>query len=78
MDSVVSHDRPLDTAQTSAMLAEMGFPLAPSTLEHKRVQGGGPEFIKFGRKVLYRPSAIRAWLAAQTRTLNNTAELEAA
>lgn len=38
--------------------------LAISTLENLRYLGGGPRFIKLGRKVLYDPADIRIWLDA--------------
>lgn len=38
-----------------------------ATLAAKRSRGGGPEFRKAGRKVLYSAAAIRAWQEQQTR-----------
>lgn len=32
-----------------------------------RHEGVGPEFIKFGRKVLYRREAVEKWLLSRTR-----------
>ena len=37
-----------------------------STIEKWRCTGDGPPFIKVGRKPLYRPSDIDAWLTART------------
>ena len=34
------------------------------TLERWRVSGGGPRFVKAGRRVLYRECDLEAWLAA--------------
>jgi hypothetical protein len=34
------------------------------TLERWRVNGGGPPFVKYGRKVGYRDPDLEAWLAA--------------
>lgn len=43
-----------------------------STLERWRCQGGGPAFLKIGRRrVGYRTGAVRRWLAQQERA--NTA-----
>ena len=39
-----------------------------STLEHWRVAGGGPVFVKVGHRVCYRPEALQAWVDQQTRT----------
>ncbi len=36
-------------------------------LEKARCRGDGPAFIKIGKKVAYRLSAIEAWLDSQTR-----------
>lgn len=42
-------------------LAEsLGFPL--SRLTGWRKNGGGPEFVKFGKTVAYRVSAVNAWV----------------
>ena len=38
--------------------------LAKSTLDHLRVVGGGPYFIKLGRKVLYDVADLDRWLEA--------------
>ena len=38
------------------------------TLERWRVEGTGPAYVKAGRKVLYRPADIEAWLASSLRT----------
>ncbi len=49
---------------------------AESTLEKLRTYGGGPRFIKRGRKVLYRQSDVDAWLAETV--VSSTSELQAA
>ena len=41
---------------------------SPRTIERWRTSGKGPDFIKIGRRVLYRESAIRRWLNQQTRS----------
>jgi predicted DNA-binding transcriptional regulator AlpA len=50
--------------------------LAIRTLERHRRNGTGPRFIRAGRRILYRPCEIEAWLAA--RTFVSTAEADAA
>jgi len=50
---------PVDTAGAARLSG-----LAISTLENIRHLGGGPRFIKLGRKVLYDPADIRDWLEA--------------
>lgn len=48
--------------------------LSPRTLERWRVTGGGPLFIKAGRKTIrYRPADLLAWIDAQVRTHTNQA-----
>lgn len=38
-----------------------GLPVAAATLAKLRSLGGGPEFLKFGRAVLYDRQALDAW-----------------
>jgi predicted DNA-binding transcriptional regulator AlpA len=44
---------------------------SPRTIERWRTTGTGPEFIKIGRRVLYRESAVEKWLDRQTLTHTN-------
>jgi hypothetical protein len=67
-------DKPLPPTQASETLSGLGFPVAPATLAQKRVHGGGPTFLKFGRRVLYRPSALRQWVDAKTREQSSTSQ----
>ena len=46
--------------------------LAVATLAKLRCVGGGPAYLKLGRKVLYRRSDLAAWLNA--RRVANTTE----
>ncbi len=46
--------------------------LSPSTLNTLRSRGGGPPYVKMGRRVFYRVSDLRAWRDARLRS--NTAE----
>jgi predicted DNA-binding transcriptional regulator AlpA len=38
-----------------------------STFEKLRLTGGGPRFIKMGRRVVYDPADLDEWLAAHRR-----------
>lgn len=38
--------------------------LSPSTLAKMRLSGDGPPYAKLGRRVVYRPEDIEAWIAA--------------
>jgi predicted DNA-binding transcriptional regulator AlpA len=53
----------LNQAQVSKLLCGE---VSTSTLEKWRCTGDGPDFIRVGRAVLYRRSAIERWLEART------------
>jgi hypothetical protein len=74
MLNVADDDRPMDARAASAHLASQGFPLAEATLAKYRTMGGGPAFLRYGRRILYRPSALEEWIASRTRELRNTSE----
>lgn len=62
----------LNTAQASTYLG-----LAHKTLESLRSRGGGPRFVKYGRKaVRYLKHDLDAYMAA--RSVNSTSERAAA
>jgi hypothetical protein len=46
--------------------------LSERTLERWRVTGDGPKFVKAGRRVLYSPTALDAWITS--RTLQSTCD----
>jgi len=56
----------LDTRQASDFLTERGYKTAPATLNKKRCVGGGPEFELFGRRPLYKETALLEWAQART------------
>jgi Helix-turn-helix domain len=41
--------------------------LSPRTLERLRLVGGGPVFVKAGRRVLYREPDLAAWIESRVR-----------
>jgi predicted DNA-binding transcriptional regulator AlpA len=47
-----------------------------STLQKKRVSGGGPPFVKLGRSVRYRPSDVAAYV--DKRVVSSTSQQVAA
>lgn len=55
-----------------AKLAATYVSSSVSTLAKKRIDGTGPHYLKVGRKVLYRKSALDAWLDSKTH--KNTGE----
>jgi len=56
--------------RTAAAADYLGY--AESTLEKKRITGGGPPFIRLGRRVVYDSRDLDAWLAE--RRARNTSE----
>lgn len=61
------YNRPnLRRKDASAFLREMyGIELEPSTLAKYAVKGGGPEFHKVNRTVLYPVPSLKAWATAK-------------
>jgi predicted DNA-binding transcriptional regulator AlpA len=53
----------LSQGQAAALLG-----LSPRTLERYRCTGFGPVYRKLGRRVLYRPADIDAWIASRVRS----------
>jgi hypothetical protein len=47
--------------------------LSTRTLERLRLEGRGPAFHKFGRRVMYRWSDVLAWAQGQRRTSTSEA-----
>lgn len=52
--------------------AAQRYGLSESWLTKLRVYGGGPSYIRCGRRVLYDATTFEAWLESQRR--NNTSE----
>lgn len=50
----------LDAVQAADFLR-----LSPRTLEKQRVVGGGPRFMKLGRRVVYKLADLEAWASAR-------------
>jgi hypothetical protein len=46
---------------TAAALTASGFPVKPKTLATKATRGGGPPFMSFGARVLYRWGDALTW-----------------
>ncbi len=59
---------PLDTAATVPVeIAATYLGLSVSTLNKLRVFGGGPVFLKLGRRVVYDLADLDDWLASKRR-----------
>lgn len=54
-------DALLTTSEVARLLAQ-----APQTLRNQRCQGTGPAYVKIGRSVRYRTSAVAAYINALT------------
>lgn len=74
-----SDERRLSRAEAAAFLSERGFRVAYATLNKYATVGGGPVFESFGRRPLYRPADLMAWVAEKTSSpRRSTSEQQAA
>ena len=60
--------------EAAQYLTGEGFPCASKTLAKLACQGGGPQFIKFGLRVLYRHEDLIGWAVARSRSCANTSD----
>jgi hypothetical protein len=65
----------VDRKTIAIILSEHGFKTAPATLAKLAVVGGGPEFIKFGRAVLYSPQTAIAWAKNRAVVCRSTSDV---
>lgn len=68
----------LDTATTQRRMlrtedAANYTGLSASTLNKLRLTGGGPEYIKLGKTVVYDPSDLDSWLSSKRRRSTSVA-----
>jgi hypothetical protein len=56
-----------DTEALDSATAARRMGLAPSTLAKKRLFGTGPDYYKLGRRIVYRPTDIDAYMEARRR-----------
>lgn len=56
---ITNHPYVLNAAQAAERLG-----LSVSTLAKMRLYGNGPSYSKLGRRVVYRPEDLEAWIAA--------------
>ena len=62
----------------AAALTAEGFPITEATLATKATRGGGPPFMKFGAKPLYRWGDALAWAEGRlTAPAHSTSEADA-
>ena len=57
--------QPVAYLNTNQAAEKLG--ISPRTLEKLRVVGGGPVFMKLGRRVLYDPKDLHDWSQARRR-----------
>lgn len=68
-------ERRLTRAEAAAFLTDRGFRVAYATLNKYATVGGGPVFESFGRRPLYKPAELLAWVASKTTApRRNTSE----
>jgi hypothetical protein len=59
----------LTVEQADQRSRQLGMPTAKATLNKKRCVGGGPVFLRFGRKILYPRQAFEDWLRSRLTPL---------
>jgi hypothetical protein len=71
-------DALLTRSQAAEALTEAGFPTKAKTLATKASRGGGPPYLKFGARVLYRWGHTLGWAQERlTETRCNTSARDA-
>ena len=63
----------LTRPQAAEYLQSLGAPVASNTLRKFVVTGGGPRTHRFGRRVLYRPCDLDAWVTDRLEVVNEGA-----
>jgi len=74
-------DALLTREATAAALTACGFPVKSKTLATKATRGGGPPFMSFGARVLYRWGDALAWAKgrlSEPRSSTSEADVQAA
>ncbi len=67
----------LTRKEAAQVLRACGLPIAAATLAALVTRGGGPAFLKFGQRALYRRSDLVAWAHARLNPATGPAEGEA-
>jgi hypothetical protein len=66
----------LSRAEASDYLTNRGFRVAKQTLAKFAVTGEGPAYRSFGRRVVYDPADLNAWIEARlTKARRSTSEV---
>ena len=65
----------LDRPAAAEYIKAKGLPIAPGTLRKYATVGGGPKFRHFGRRVVYSPADLDAWIAGRlSNPITSTSE----
>jgi hypothetical protein len=68
----------LTRPRAAQFLTERGYQTAPATLATKATRGGGPEYVRYGRRPLYRPEKLLEWAQARlSKPVCSSSEAEA-
>jgi hypothetical protein len=68
----------MDRAETAEWLTKRGFKTTKSWLAKLATVGGGPMYRKFGRKPLYYPGDLEAWITSKlSRPQRSTSDYRA-
>lgn len=67
----------LTRVEQAQFLTENGYPTSPRTLAKLACVGGGPKFVKFGRRPLSTPEWLLEWAESRTSApVSSTSELK--
>ncbi|TIL49090.1 hypothetical protein [Mesorhizobium sp.] len=65
-------------AASAYLLEKHGFSRTPVTLRNLRHKGGGPQFLKAGNEIFYRPDLLDDWVESRlSKPVSSTSELPA-
>lgn len=59
-------DTPVGRKDAANFLTGRGYTISPATLAKLATVGGGPAYVKFGRRPLYTKHALLAWVRSRT------------
>lgn len=66
IDMSVETDRRLTRREAADFLTGRGYRVAPATLAKYATVGGGPIFESFGRRPIYKPADLLAWVTSKS------------
>lgn len=64
--SKIPDDKLLTRREAAEFLTLRGYPIKAATLARKASCGGGPRFVIFNRRALYRPADLLLWAEGAT------------